>query len=656
GFRDHRRAGGCGDAAGFRLFHPAPGTGRCACARVRHPRQIDRRAAAGQREQRQEPAVLFRRTVGGDDFRAGWRRWVCLTRRPALPTMNELIARLKQRKLVQWTLAYVAFAFALLQGIDMVAARFGWPDAIERGLIIAACAGFFITLLLAWYHGERGVQKVTGMELLLLALLLALGGAFMWRFSGSHMPAPIAAVASLAKASPAPATARTDIPAKSIAVLPFENLSDDKDNVFFSDGLSEEILNSLARIDGLRVIGRTSSFQFKGKDVDSRTIGARLGVANLLEGSVRREGERARVTAQLIRASDGTQLWSQTYDRTVTDSLAVQLDIAEQVAGVLNVVLDGKQRARMRAAGVKNVDAFIAYQKGWKLYIDAHAKPGVNLIDGLRQANVEFDKATALDPNFSFAYYAEADLYEHTLMADGRSHAELLDAQRAALHTLERAGATSPDPQQRDLALAERQMLSDDWHGLADRIETALKQPGCSAPNWMPVFASAFGYGDLIENLGARVNVCDPLNGINYHTRVSAALATGHPQRALDIWAKAEATFGGGPTPTLDQAIALAMLGRTAEAQAMLDSIEQRGAGYNIAQLIVGKAAGVDPAKLNASLQKVDRNSSKFQDWDVTDAVVAALSGNRAEADRDAAALDARPAGGLLLAIVVTDC
>ena len=122
--------------------------------------------------------------------------------------MNELIARLKQRKLVQWTLAYVAFAFALLQGIDMVAARFGWPDAIERGLIIAACAGFFITLLLAWYHGERGVQKVTGMELLLLALLLALGGAFMWRFSGSHMPAPIAAVASLAKASPAPATAR----------------------------------------------------------------------------------------------------------------------------------------------------------------------------------------------------------------------------------------------------------------------------------------------------------------------------------------------------------------------------------------------------------------------------------------------------------------
>jgi len=570
--------------------------------------------------------------------------------------MNEFVARLKQRKLVQWALAYAAGAFALLQGVDMVAAKFGWPDAIERGLIIAACAGFFITLLLAWYHGERGAQRVSGIELLLLALLLAVGGAFMWRFSGSHASASTPAVASLAKPPSASAPARADIPAKSIAVLPFENLSDNKDNVYFSDGLSEEILNSLARIDGLRVIGRTSSFQFKGKDVDSRTIGARLGVATLLEGSVRREGERARVTAQLIRASDGTQLWSQTYDRTVKDSLAVQLDIAEKVAGVLNVVLDDKQRVRMRAAGVKNVDAFIAYQKGWKLYMDAHAHRGSDLLAGLRQANVEFDKAIALDPDFSFAYFAKADLYEHTLMADGRSQAELLEAQRAALQTLERAAAISPDPQQRELALAERQLLSDDWHGLAARIEAALKQPGCSAPNWMPVFASAFGYGDLIENLGARVNVCDPLNGVNYSTRISVALATGHPRRALDVLARAETMLGGGPLPTTSQAIALTMLGRTTEAQATLSSMEARGEGYYIAQLIVGKAAGEDTSKLHTRLQAVDRKSSKFQGWDVTNAVEAALSGNRAEANRHAAALDARPAGGLLLAIVVTDC
>jgi len=582
--------------------------------------------------------------------------------------MTDLWQSLKQRKLVQWALAYVAFSFALLQGVDIVAQRFAWPDSIERLLILALAVGFFVVLVLAWYHGDQGRQRASGTELLLVALVLTVGGGFLWKVAGaptshgvtasSAMPAaqgaPELASTTTATSNSVPASAVTAIPAKSIAVLPFENLSDDKDNVFFSDGLSEEILNSLARIDGLRVIGRTSSFQFKGKDVDSRTIGARLRVANLLEGSVRREGERARVTAQLIRASDGTQLWSQTYDRTVKDSLGVQLDIAEQVAGVLNVVLDDKQRARMRAAGVKNVDAFIAYQKGWKLYIEAHSKAGADLIDGLRQANVEFDKAIALDPDFSFAYFAEADLYEHTLMADGRSHTELLDAQRAALHTLERAAATSPDPQQRDLALAERQLLSDDWHGLADRIEAALKQPGCSAPNWMPVFASAFGYGDLIENLGARVNVCDPLNGINYHTRMSVALATGHPQRALDVLAMYWKALG--PMPTVSQAIALAMLGRIGEAQATLASMEPRGDSYYIAQLIVGRAAGEDPVKLSASLQQVDRKNSKLQTGEITDAVAAALSGNRIEANRRAAALDARPAGGLLLAIVVTEC
>ena len=146
------------------------------------------------------------------------------------------------------------------------------------------------------------------------------------------------------------------------------------------------------------------------------------------------------------------------------------------------------------------------------------------------------------------------------------------------------------------------------------------------------------------------------LNGINYHTRTSAALATGHPQRALDVLAMYAKASGEGPMPTAPQAIALAMLGRIGEAQTTLASMEARGDAYYIAQLIVGKAAGEDPAKLYARLQNVDRKSSKFQIRDITDAAAAALSGNRIEANRRAAALDARPAGGLLLAIVVTEC
>ena len=442
---------------------------------------------------------------------------------------------------------------------------------------------------------------------------------------------------------------------RSIAVLPFVNMSTDPENEFFSDGLSEEILNSLARIDGMQVVGRTSSFQFKGKNEDLRAVGETLGVATILEGSVRREGERARVTAQLVRASSGIHIWSQTYDRTLKDSLAVQLDIAEQVAGVLKVVLDDAQRARMREAGVQNVDAFIAYQKGWKLYMDAHRKPATNLIDTLRLANVEFARAAELEPNFSFAWFAEADLYEHILIADGQSAQERLDAQRMALLTLQQAAATSPDAQQRELALAERQVLSDDWHGLAARIESALKQPGCSAPNWMPVFASAFGFGDLIEDLGARASACDPLNLINWSTRSWAALATGNAQRVLDVRSQA-ARLNPEMRTSADPVIARVMLGRIDEANKMLQSMDPTGEGYYLAQVITGRATGEDPASLHARLRTVDRSTSRLKMWSMVDAVEAAQSGDRDAANRQAALLDARPAGGLLLAIVVTYC
>ena len=180
------------------------------------------------------------------------------------------------------------------------------------------------------------------------------------------------------------------------------------------------------------------------------------------------------------------------YDRTLTDTLAVQLDIAEHVAGVLDVVLDNKQRAEMRAAGVKNVDAFIAYQKGLKLYADAHDPTrSRDVIEGLRLANKEFENAIALEPGFSQAYFAAADRYDHILLADDRTQAERLDAQRQALHYYGLAATNSHDEQQRLLTLADRQLVSDDWHGLAARIEAALRAPGCNAPDWLPVFASA---------------------------------------------------------------------------------------------------------------------------------------------------------------------
>ncbi len=574
-------------------------------------------------------------------------------------TARSLLQNLRSRKLAQWLLAYAAGAWVLLQVLSLLIGAYHWPDSVLRIAIGISVIGFVITAVLAWYHGERGMQRATRAEITLLATIAVVGGVVIWLGEAKTEPAPaVSQFAIAAKPAVAPNPAGQKVSPNSIAVLPFVNMSSDADNEFFSDGLSEEILNSLARINGMQVVGRTSSFQFKGKNEDLRGIGEKLGVANILEGSVRREGERARITAQLIRASDGYHLWSKTYDRTLQDTLAVQLDIAEQVAGALNVLLDDKQRTRMRKAGIGNVDAFIAYQKGLKLYDDAHANPKTELIGGLRIANAEFDKATVLEPDFFEAHFAKVDLYEHMLQSDERSQSEREKAQQAALETLSLAAASSKDEQQRALTLAERQMLSDDWRGLSGLIDEALKAPGCNASNWMPVFASAFGYGDALDHLSARARVCDPLNRINANTRITVALATGHPQRALDVLDAFEKAIRVPSGAATRRAIALAMLGRSDAAAKELDDMNPQTIpdNYYAARVVVSRAQGLPPAEIHASLKEMYGVQAKYSQWRVAEIVEAANAGDRAEANRLATAMDARPAGPFLLAVLTTVC
>lgn len=246
--------------------------------------------------------------------------------------------RLRQRKIVQWAIAYVAGAFALLQGIDIVAQQFGWPESLQRGMTLTLVLGFFITLILAWYHGERGAQKASGTELLLLAVVLAIGGGLMWRFAPSSTTSP-GGVAS----APAPAVAA----AKSIAVLPFENLSADKDNEYFVAGMQDLILTKLAEIGELKVISRTSTMKYRSHPENLRQVGAELGVAHVLEGSVQRRGDVVLINVQLVDAATDAHLWAESYQRTLDNVFGVEGEVAGKVADALKARLSPTTAARL---------------------------------------------------------------------------------------------------------------------------------------------------------------------------------------------------------------------------------------------------------------------------------------------------------------------
>jgi len=298
--------------------------------------------------------------------------------------------RLRQRKLVQWALTYLAAAFALLQGIDIVAQRFVWPESIERVLIVALALGFFVVLVLAWYHGERGAQRVSGTELSILALLLAIGGGLLWRMAQSPGGNAVVSHAD---------TTAVVAPAKSIAVLPLANESGEKDQQYFSDGLSEDLITALSQFAGLKVIGRNSSFQFRDTKLPSASLGQALGVAHLLEGSVRRAGDVVRISATLVNAADGSTLWSQHYDRPYKDLFALQDDITQSVAGALKAkLLDGAGAVvQSERPPSGNLDAWNAWTRG--RFHDAMINPADE-----RTAIGFYEQAITLDPRYARAY------------------------------------------------------------------------------------------------------------------------------------------------------------------------------------------------------------------------------------------------------------
>ena len=330
--------------------------------------------------------------------------------------MTGFIAELRKRNVLRVGAAYVVVGWLVLQFVDVVFPMFGIDEALGRPILIIMLAGLPVALILAWVFEltPEGIKKEkdvdrsqsitseTGYKLdriIIVILMLAIGLLLIDKF----VLQPDSDTQTLAVES----TNR-----QSVAVLPFVNLSGDEDNEYFSDGLTETLLHMLAQVPELKVAARTSSFSFKGKNVDIRDAAEQLGVATVLEGSVQRSGNTVRITAQLIEAETGFHLWSQTFDRSLDDIFSVQDEIAANVADKLQVTLLGESALALDVVASLGTENPQAYER----YLRALEQKNIASYGSLPIAEGVFKEALSLDPNFveakvelAFTYLLQAE-------------------------------------------------------------------------------------------------------------------------------------------------------------------------------------------------------------------------------------------------------
>ncbi|HEX5960415.1 MAG TPA: tetratricopeptide repeat protein [Rhodanobacteraceae bacterium] len=315
-------------------------------------------------------------------------------------------AELKRRNVLRAAVLYAGAVWALAQGIAQLTPVVGAPEWIARGFLVAAAIGFPFWIAFAWLYewtpqgfrresdvAEDAPSRHTAARKLDFAIIGVLTVAVVLLASGyfvrRHAPADSATQAT---------------PAKSIAVLPFVNMSGDAKNDYFSDGITEEILNALAQIPHLKVAARTSAFAFKGKEEDLRKVGKALGVATVLEGSVQKSGDYVRITAQLIDTRSGYHLWSEKYDRKLTSIFAVEDEISKAIAGKLRVQLVGGNGQPLIRRTTVDPQAHALYLQG----IASIAHRG----SALKDAVLLLEQATARDPGFANAWAALSQTQE----------------------------------------------------------------------------------------------------------------------------------------------------------------------------------------------------------------------------------------------------
>jgi TolB-like protein/Tfp pilus assembly protein PilF len=320
--------------------------------------------------------------------------------------IDNFFSELKRRNVYKVAVAYAVVAWLLMQIASQIFPFFEIPNSVVRLVILLLLIGFPVALIIAWAFEAtpQGIKRteaadaagqrsrgVAWIYIVLIGAALSVGLFFVGRYTAGH-------------ATPGQSEVATAGPDKSIAVLPLINESGDPKDEYFSDGLSEELIAALAQISGLKVIGRSSSFRFKDRREEPKTIGEKLGVSTLLDGTVRKQGDRVRIVAALVNAADGIQLWTRTFDRELKDIFAVQEEIARAVAESLKITLLGSQDWTARRGAPSNMEAHNAYLQG-------HFHLQRRNFEDYRKAVEYFDQAIRLDPNYALAYTERSEAW-----------------------------------------------------------------------------------------------------------------------------------------------------------------------------------------------------------------------------------------------------
>ena len=333
---------------------------------------------------------------------------------------RNFFAELKRRNVYKVAVAYVVVAWLLIQAASIFLPAFDAPPWVMKLFIIVIIFGFPVALVLSWafevtpegikleseIEQSKSITRRTGRKIVAVTIALAVvaAGLFVYqmvRSKSAVTPRPV----TQPEARPGfQSEAATVAPNKSIAVMPFDNLSGDPQNAYFSEGVQDEILTRLAKIAELKVISRTSTQRFKSAPEDLRQIAQQLGVANILEGSVQKANDQVRVNVQLISALTDAHLWADTYDRKLTDIFAVETEIAKTVADVLKAKLTGSEQHVSAARPTENSEAHQLYLKGrffWNKSTSNDLKKSIDY----------FEQAIAADPSYALAFAGVADGY-----------------------------------------------------------------------------------------------------------------------------------------------------------------------------------------------------------------------------------------------------